>query len=81
MLKPVEVNDDAAEEEELEDKDKFIDVLEEDDLEEDITVKVDDKFIGPAALAKAWRFVEDPRDGKKEERLSYILIIENLKII
>ena len=45
LLKPVEVNDDAADEEELEDKDKFIDVLEEDDLEEDITVKVDDKFI------------------------------------
>jgi len=39
----------------------------------DCTVlEVDNKFIGPAALAKAWRFVEDPRDGKKEERLRYL---------
>lgn len=30
---------------------------------------VDSNFIAPAALAKAWRFVEDPRDGKREERL------------
>jgi succinate dehydrogenase / fumarate reductase iron-sulfur subunit len=36
----------------------------------DCTVlEVDSNFIGPAALAKAWRFVEDPRDSKKEERL------------
>ena len=30
---------------------------------------VDKNFIAPAALAKAWRFVEDPRDGKTDERL------------
>ena len=37
----------------------------------DCTVlEVDSNFIGPAALAKAWRFVEDPRDSKKESRLS-----------
>lgn len=36
----------------------------------DCTVlEVDSKFIGPAALAKAWRFVEDPRDGSRKERL------------
>jgi succinate dehydrogenase / fumarate reductase iron-sulfur subunit len=36
----------------------------------DCTVlEVDKSFIGPAALAKAYRFVADPRDGKKKERL------------
>ena len=36
----------------------------------DCTVlEVDDNFIGPAALAKAWRFVDDPRDSKKKDRL------------
>ncbi len=36
----------------------------------DCTVlEVDSNFIGPAALAKAWRFTEDPRDGKRDERL------------
>ena len=30
---------------------------------------VDPKFLGPAALAKAYRFVMDNRDSKKEERL------------
>ena len=36
----------------------------------DCTVlEVDDQFIGPAALAKAWRFTEDPRDDKTDERL------------
>ena len=36
----------------------------------DCTVlEVDTKFIGPAALAKAWRFVEDPRDDVRSERL------------
>ena len=36
----------------------------------DCTVlEVDDNFIGPAALAKAWRFVDDPRDSKKIDRL------------
>ena len=32
-------------------------------------LEVDSNFIGPAALAKAWRFTEDPRDGQREERL------------
>ena len=47
LLKPVEVNDDAVDDEEAEkkDDDKFIDVLEEDELEEDIKVTIDDKFI------------------------------------
>ena len=36
----------------------------------DCTVlEVDAKFIGPAALAKAWRFVEDPRDDVRSDRL------------
>ncbi len=36
----------------------------------DCTVlEVDDRFIGPAALAKAWRFTEDPRDAQTKERL------------
>ena len=30
---------------------------------------VDPKFLGPAALAKAYRFVFDSRDSKKEDRL------------
>lgn len=39
----------------------------------DCTVlEVDDNFIGPAALAKAWRFTEDPRDGKRDERLKML---------
>jgi succinate dehydrogenase / fumarate reductase iron-sulfur subunit len=32
-------------------------------------MEVDPLFIGPAALAKAYRFVGDPRDGQTEERL------------
>ena len=37
----------------------------------DCTVlEVDDNFIGPAALAKAWRFTEDPRDSTRDERLT-----------
>jgi succinate dehydrogenase / fumarate reductase iron-sulfur subunit len=32
-------------------------------------MEVDPDFIGPAALAKAYRFVGDPRDGQHEERL------------
>jgi succinate dehydrogenase / fumarate reductase iron-sulfur subunit len=37
----------------------------------DCTVlEVDKNFIAPAALAKAWRFTEDPRDGKRTERLT-----------
>jgi succinate dehydrogenase / fumarate reductase iron-sulfur subunit len=36
----------------------------------DCTVlEVDKNFLGPAALAKAYRFVADPRDGKTDERL------------
>ena len=36
----------------------------------DCTVlEVDESFIGPAALAKAFRFAADPRDGHREERL------------
>jgi succinate dehydrogenase / fumarate reductase iron-sulfur subunit len=35
-------------------------------------LEVDGRFLGPAPLAKAWRFVEDPRDGKDEERLQML---------
>ena len=36
----------------------------------DCTVlEVDKSFLGPAALAKAFRFAGDPRDGHKEDRL------------
>src|SRR6185312_15408221 len=34
-----------------------------------LSMEVDPLFIGPAALAKAYRFVGDPRDAKTEERL------------
>ncbi|HWH45775.1 MAG TPA: succinate dehydrogenase/fumarate reductase iron-sulfur subunit [Thermoleophilaceae bacterium] len=34
-----------------------------------LALEVDPDFIGPAALAKAYRFVGDPRDGQTEERL------------
>ena len=34
-----------------------------------LTMEVDPLFIGPAALAKAYRFVGDPRDGQHWERL------------
>jgi succinate dehydrogenase / fumarate reductase iron-sulfur subunit len=34
-----------------------------------LSLEVDPQFIGPAALAKAYRFVGDPRDGAEEERL------------
>ena len=34
-----------------------------------LSMEVDPNFIGPAALAKAYRFVGDPRDGQHEERL------------
>ena len=34
-----------------------------------LSMEVDPLFIGPAALAKAYRFVGDPRDGAGEERL------------
>jgi succinate dehydrogenase / fumarate reductase iron-sulfur subunit len=35
-----------------------------------LSLEVDPEFIGPAALAKAYRFVGDPRDGQTEERLT-----------
>ncbi len=34
-----------------------------------LSMEVDPDFIGPAALAKAYRFVGDPRDGEQESRL------------
>jgi succinate dehydrogenase / fumarate reductase iron-sulfur subunit len=34
-----------------------------------LSLEVDPQFIGPAALAKAYRFVGDPRDAQTEERL------------
>src|SRR5919202_3521528 len=34
-----------------------------------LSLEVDPEFIGPAALAKAYRFVGDPRDAETEERL------------
>jgi succinate dehydrogenase / fumarate reductase iron-sulfur subunit len=34
-----------------------------------LSMEVDPAFVGPAALAKAYRFVGDPRDGATEERL------------
>lgn len=34
-----------------------------------LALEVDPEFIGPAALAKAYRFVGDPRDAQHEQRL------------
>jgi succinate dehydrogenase / fumarate reductase, iron-sulfur subunit len=34
-----------------------------------LSMEVDPDFVGPAALAKAYRFVGDPRDGETETRL------------
>ncbi|MGI8844931.1 MAG: succinate dehydrogenase/fumarate reductase iron-sulfur subunit [Thermoleophilaceae bacterium] len=34
-----------------------------------LSLEIDPEFVGPAALAKAYRFVGDPRDGQHEERL------------
>ena len=34
-----------------------------------LSMEVDPLFVGPAALAKAYRFVGDPRDGQHAERL------------
>ena len=34
-----------------------------------LSMEADPDFIGPAALAKAYRFVGDPRDGRHQERL------------
>ena len=33
------------------------------------SLEVDNRFVGPAALAKAYRFVADPRDGSSSNRL------------
>jgi succinate dehydrogenase / fumarate reductase iron-sulfur subunit len=35
-------------------------------------VSVDPSFAGPAAIAYAYRFIEDVRDGKRDERLAQI---------
>jgi succinate dehydrogenase / fumarate reductase, iron-sulfur subunit len=35
-----------------------------------LSMEADPDFIGPAALAKAYRFVGDPRDGETRERLN-----------
>src|SRR5579862_156207 len=35
-----------------------------------LSMEVDPEFVGPAALAKAYRFVGDPRDGQPAERLA-----------
>src|ERR671939_243323 len=40
-----------------------------------LSMEVDPEFIGPAALAKAYRFVGDPRDGATDERLELNLYI------
>jgi succinate dehydrogenase / fumarate reductase iron-sulfur subunit len=36
------------------------------------TMVVDRKFVGPAALTKAYRAVADPRDGRTKERLHHL---------
>jgi len=35
-----------------------------------LALEADPEFVGPAALAKAYRFVGDPRDGQEKERLT-----------
>jgi succinate dehydrogenase / fumarate reductase iron-sulfur subunit len=35
-------------------------------------LEVDTRFIGPAALAKAYRFAGDPRDGHQKDRLQFL---------
>jgi succinate dehydrogenase / fumarate reductase iron-sulfur subunit len=35
-------------------------------------LEVDKSFIGPAALAKAYRFAGDPRDGHQKDRMEYL---------
>jgi succinate dehydrogenase / fumarate reductase iron-sulfur subunit len=37
-----------------------------------LAMEVDPLFVGPAALAKAYRFVGDPRDDEHFERLNYL---------
>ena len=39
-------------------------------------LEIDTKFIAPAALAKAYRFAGDPRDGKTKERLEELSSVE-----
>ncbi|HEX8084686.1 MAG TPA: 2Fe-2S iron-sulfur cluster-binding protein, partial [Solirubrobacteraceae bacterium] len=39
-----------------------------------LSMEVDPDFIGPAALAKAYRFVGDPRDGQQFERLKDLIV-------
>ncbi len=39
-------------------------------------LEIDTKFIAPAALAKAYRFVGDPRDGMTKERLEELSNVE-----
>ena len=39
-----------------------------------LSMEVDPDFIGPAALAKAYRFVGDPRDAYTEERLGDLAV-------
>jgi succinate dehydrogenase / fumarate reductase iron-sulfur subunit len=36
------------------------------------SLEVEPRFLGPAALAKAWRFTEDPRDARAAERLAFL---------
>ena len=62
LLRPVEVNDDAVDREEESDDDKFIDVLEEDEIEETIKVTVPaEKFIDIDPQEEPEE-EEDPRD-------------------
>jgi len=37
-----------------------------------LSMEADPNFLGPAALAKAYRYVGDPRDGHKAERLAML---------
>ena len=37
-----------------------------------LSMEIDPLFVGPAALAKAYRFVGDPRDAEHLERLNYL---------
>ncbi len=39
-------------------------------LSDCLSMEVDPEFVGPAALAKAYRFVGDPRDAQQHERLN-----------
>jgi succinate dehydrogenase / fumarate reductase, iron-sulfur subunit len=39
-----------------------------------LSMEVDPLFVGPAALAKAYRFVGDPRDGARHDRLEDLAV-------